>query len=442
MNTIEDRLRAATRAAADTVAPDSAPPLRLPRRPARRLSFPGRRLWRNWPAATAPLAAAAAVVAVVAASVVITGGMHGSPAGTRGHHPGTRTSTGQKVSPVVRLSVLNPAGRAALASVPPYYVALTGFTGERRQAVVRATATGAVLATVIAPRPYNTFSFVTGAADDRTFVLAAQQWWPIASGPSGAAAQKRDTYTPTRFFLLRLGPADGKVSLTALSVPPEPGSAWIDGIALSPDGSKLAVAHDRIAPETDPGIEVFALATGSEQSWVWSGAGWIGNFKPTGSPLSWTADGRTLAFQLNQANGVVAVRLLDTAAPGHSLRSSTLAVEWANGGVAGARGVVIAGTSAAAPASSLGGYNTLITPDGSKIVCVTADAKGPLGVTEFSASIGRMLSARDPQAQDVLWTNAMARMLIVATATEAGVLTGNQFTPIPGTSRINPSVAW
>jgi hypothetical protein len=53
-----------------------------------------------------------------------------------------------------------------------------------------------------------------------------------------------------------------------------------------------------------------------------------------------------------------------------------------------------------------------------------------------------MLPARDPQAQDVLWTNAMARTLIVATATEAGVLTGNQFTPIPGTSRINPSVAW
>ena len=117
-------------------------------------------------------------------------------------------------------------------------------------------------------------------------------------------------------------------------------------------------------------------------------------------------------------------------------------MEWANGGVTGADGVVIAGTSAAAPASSLGGYNTLITPDGSKIICVTADAKGPLGVTEFSASTGRMLPARDPQAQDVLWTNAMGRTLIVVTATEPGVLTGSQFTPIPGTPPGNSSVAW
>ena len=66
-----------------------------------------------------------------------------------------------------------PAARAAaLASVPPYYVALTGYAGRRQHAVVRASATGAVLATITAPKPYRTLTWVSGAADDRTFVLA------------------------------------------------------------------------------------------------------------------------------------------------------------------------------------------------------------------------------------------------------------------------------
>jgi hypothetical protein len=36
------------------------------------------------------------------------------------------------------------------------------------------TATGAALATISPPRPYGTFTGVSAAADNRTFVLAAQ----------------------------------------------------------------------------------------------------------------------------------------------------------------------------------------------------------------------------------------------------------------------------
>ena len=88
-------------------------------------------------------------IAVVAASLAITSG---APA------PAPQTAA---------------ARAAALASVPPYYVALTGYTGNATahwHAVVRATATGTALATVSPPRPYRTFSWVSGAADDRTFV--------------------------------------------------------------------------------------------------------------------------------------------------------------------------------------------------------------------------------------------------------------------------------
>ncbi len=73
MSSLEDRLRAATRAAAQTVAPDSAPPLRLPPWPVhRRVS----RRWHGWRRWLAP-AAAAASVAVVVGSLAIAGRTHG-----------------------------------------------------------------------------------------------------------------------------------------------------------------------------------------------------------------------------------------------------------------------------------------------------------------------------------------------------------------------------
>ncbi|MGE5131551.1 MAG: hypothetical protein ACM32E_01430, partial [Gemmatimonadota bacterium] len=58
MTTIEDRLRAATRAAAATVAPGSARPLRLPD-PAPGRDRPRWPRGRRWPGWQAPAAAAA-----------------------------------------------------------------------------------------------------------------------------------------------------------------------------------------------------------------------------------------------------------------------------------------------------------------------------------------------------------------------------------------------
>jgi hypothetical protein len=74
VNTLEERLRAATRAAARTVAADSAPPLRLPARPMHHRVPPRWHGWRRW---LAPAAAAASVIAVVAGLVAIGGRTHG-----------------------------------------------------------------------------------------------------------------------------------------------------------------------------------------------------------------------------------------------------------------------------------------------------------------------------------------------------------------------------
>ena len=76
-------------------------------------------------------------------------------------------------------------------------------------AELRSTRTGAVLARITPPRPYPSFTGVTGAADDRTFVLSAQGPQPSVVPP----------FPSQRFFLLRIDPAaraGARMTLTAL----------------------------------------------------------------------------------------------------------------------------------------------------------------------------------------------------------------------------------
>jgi len=90
----------------------------------------------------------------------------------------------------------------SLAGVPPYYVAVKNSS----QAQVRATATGATLATIKTSVP---FVGVTGAADDRTFVLDAQRQ---VMGPTVLWPD------PPKFYLLRLNASGGEQSLTRLAL--------------------------------------------------------------------------------------------------------------------------------------------------------------------------------------------------------------------------------
>jgi WD40 repeat protein len=416
MTTTEDRLREATRAAAGTVAPGSAPPLALPdppRRAAGRLPAAPRR-WAGW---LTPLAAAASVVAVVAGSLAAGQLLSGAAHQRSGRRPGDGTSS----------TTALPTEVALPTQVPKYFVGLVGgVMDQQRRAVVAATATGKTLATVIPPKPFGAFDWVSAAADDRTFVLAAQRWVPIWQR------------APVTFFRLVLTASGQPEKLRELPIRPERG---ISGIALSPDGTKLAVAV-RGGGTFGPKIEVFSTATGSERQWIWPGSGWIGLNKPEGQPLSWAANGRTLAFQLATGAGTE-VRLLDTAK--------------ASGYLVPSRRVLIY------PPSGRTGWingNALLTPDGSLVVAPIAKSHGnsnrlvtDLAITEFSATTGRPVRAVDQWAssaiesiqqavvQDVLWTGAGGRVMIVVsllrhsgarTLTSAiGVQIGRRFEPLP-----------
>jgi len=440
MNTVEDRLRAALRETAGEVTPQSVPPLHLHRPPGRRRGMAGPAARRRWAAWLAPLAAAASVTAVVAASLAISTAFHGGHRAARG-----------------------PAG--PFAGVPPYYVALAvkkpdlrPTIAQRQFAQVRATATGAVLAVVTPPKPYGTFSAAAAAGDGRTFVLAANRW-KVTRWARGSFTNA----TATRFFLLRLGAGGRPGPLTPLPIPAVPARATVSGFALTRDGSKLAVAlRGGRGGGPGPAIEVFSLATGAKQVWTWPGGGPItNNAGGNGEVLSWTADGRTLAFQQWVGNSID-VRLLDATTPGGSLRSdSRLAVQWKDD----AESLHFVHGKAS---NIINGFSAIITGDGTKIVAATvSETRHPLNselaFTEFSASTGKVVKVlgRWPipgmypgQIQDVLWTNSSGSTLIVIAHVpglptrdprssnnagyqiEFGVQRGNRFTPLPGAPRL------
>jgi hypothetical protein len=75
------------------------------------------------------------------------------------------------------------------------------------------------------------------------------------------------------FYLLWLTASGTEESLTLLAVPASPSGTVVSGLALSPDGSKLAVAVDSDSRPQAGLMEImtYTLATGAFYSWTTSG---------------------------------------------------------------------------------------------------------------------------------------------------------------------------
>jgi hypothetical protein len=422
MNLIEDRIRAAARAAAETVAPYSVPPLELP------AEHPRGDGWRRrW---LVPAAAAAAVI-VIAVTAVIVG-------------PATRT----------RVPAIAPAATApgpmlpgpSLASyvssgmIPPYFVAVA-FTGEAAQspavAVVHDTVSGHALATIKPSIRGGTIVGVSAAGDDRTFVLDEQPWvkYPVGVVAAGYPG-------PNSLYLLRLSSAGRVSSLSRLRVT-VPATQVLLAFALSPDGQRLALA---VAPKKGPArtdLKVVTLSTGSTRVWAANGIFRSGGTDSRG--LSWTADGRELAFEWQAKNvgefpGVEARLLSLTSAGGDLLAASRR---------------VITTTRQFKPSGSTfqvtdAEYDPAVTPDGSAIVTnsVYFQVKtkysgkawnGRYGFAEYSTRTGKLIRILGywkikPAGYfftQVLWSSPSGRVLIaVIPDGRMGVINGNEFTPL------------
>jgi len=188
-----------------------------------------------------------------------------------------------------------PSARAAVRGMPPFYVVAAH---NQPAAYVRDSATGQLRGTARLPAGTDPkLTQVTAAGDDRDFVLA------LFSPTRG-----------TRFYALRITGTGRSAGLTPLAIRPLPARDAVDSVALTADGTRLAVA---IQSGGQAGkIEVITLATGAVRTWTTTRGG---NGLPEN--LSWDAAGRRLAFFWAAPDAAAGLWLLDTSTAGGGLLS-------------------------------------------------------------------------------------------------------------------------
>ena len=420
MTELEDRLRTAFRTRADDI-PAVAPPLELPHRVGtdsvlrRGADRVGPLIRKRW---LAPAAAAAAVLGLVAGLFA--------------------ASSAPRTVPAAPIQM----------SIPRYYVALdsnrppSSYPEPVAYATVRETATGAVLARIKPPSPYNSFVAVSGAADDRTFAL-------LAMGPTDPFTQ----VTPERFFLLHIDPTAtsvaARVRLAALPADDIPGGDTagsappnqVDTMSLSPSGTSLAAILTVNGADL---LYLYNLATGTTRTWIRKCAGCrpddltyaIEN--PDVATLSWASNGKTLAFMIGVAIGPTQLRLLHLGAPGDNVQPDSTPFDIH---------------------SPVAAWNqAVMTPDGKSVFVSFNFTRGSLprpavnaSLMRYSVATGRVTrintlplilegghaggySNSGPQIADtILWTSYNGSKVIVADAAPGhavGVYSGGTYTPL------------
>jgi hypothetical protein len=338
----------------------------------------------------------------------------------------------------------------ATPAFPRYYVALTQACcgSARRQAVVGDSRTGRVLAT-ISPPDRGSFSGVTAAADDRTFILDDQlQTTQPANQPLSDSV----------WYLLRLTPgAAHPTQLTRLPAFKAPAGVVL-GVALAPDGRQLALM---VQSASGVWLRIYSVATGDSLHW-WSTPDELGSDTPgvgeNTFSLAWTPDGRDLTFTdtprtVSGGRQTEDLRRIAAVGSGHDLLADSrviLRLPWS-------------------PAPFLC-TNALVTPDGGSVVCGTTaqyenSASGTcvrtkLEFVSYSLATGgptRVLATHigpcQEQAATALWAAPSARtaigLLWIARAGTAslqftdtlGLIANGRFTPLPSAGVSQSSTA-
>ena len=345
------------------------------------------------------LAAAAAVVAVIATSVAITGGNRPRPNA--------------------------PAPRPSQYQVPPYYMYLPPpFEPSQYSAVIRSTATGAKIATVLPPKSDQFFA-VSGAGDDRTFALSASPQAWRAPKSCTHAFQTPACLAPIRLYLARFNPATGAATLRALPIPAI--HALDYAIALSPSGTELAVGTLlRNGKNVDAAqIREYSLTSGTVR--VWQGQGSVSN-------MAWAANGQ-LAFEWAGANDTDGIRILNTRTAG--------------GSILGASRLIVGGSQSGHYAIGSPAFG--VSGDGRTIVAPFVEKiwrNRPAGaeIRWYSVATGRETRVYSPPAASytyswqVLWTNSSGSKTVLYRSVPSktgrsdyfGVVSGSKFVQLPG----------
>jgi hypothetical protein len=330
---VEDQLRAAGRAVSEQVRDLPRLDLRTQQAAPRTRARTSRR-WSRGGGWLIPMAAAAAVVAVAVTLVVVRNPPQAA------HKAGAAPAASRSAGPAATSAPVDPE------ALPGYFVAINGLEVTSKltpgqsgvakdplpdSVIVGDTLTGQRLAT-ISPPAGSTFVGVTGTADDRTFVLGTERLVPGLLLPN----------QPQTWYLLRIRPGATPVqTLTRIDFP-IPSSADINGIALSPDGTKLAVLYQvagndsGVFPYNGPfTLGIYSVATGAAlRSWTgtdpYHGSYGYGSDMPDPNDnLTWTSDGQRLAFAYRSSSGPSAslyLRELNLADAGSDLFSDSTVI--------------------------------------------------------------------------------------------------------------------
>ena len=354
MTVLEDRLRSELRAESELITPESIVPLRLPSDTERVPGVLRRRGPRQWPSWLIPLAAAAAAAAVIVGTFALAHMLLGGGQGPRPAGPKYATVPANYAY-TVQGDIYNYKSHGT-----QYSASVNG-----RYLKVRSTATGKLLATVFPPKPYNNFSMITADASGTVFVLGAMADWQRYANTRPQVYRRNQT-TLMKFLELHISPA-GQTQMSSLSLPVRVTPAQEPSIALSPEGTRLAVAFGGGGQPAE--VAVVSVGSGRVRRWVSPRVSWTPQLNYQGA---WTADGRTLVLQRwdvirNPSRQAVLrwhppattqVELIDTLAPGGTLGAGRLLVLHP-------------------PAGESAPADVFITPDGTKLIGGTGKSGFP-----------------------------------------------------------------
>ena len=391
---VERVVRAAIDGTATEIGPDELAPLHLMPRsgvaqdadPGSALAGPGSVRARRGRGLSRPVAALAAAAAVV----VIAGASFGAASALRAD----------------RAEMTGPAAATgALALIPRYSVALV-MVRRLDVAEVINSLTGRVVATMQLPKPYNSVDAITADAGGRTFVLDAQVRWIASKHREKVALGRTQLFTVT----LTQKPGPQQFAATPLRLPSRPRNWHVESLALSPDGTKLAVAYDYYEGDTGlfstTGSRLIAYTMPSGVAHVFRGNWGFGQGLFDPGSISWAADDKTLTLDTYVSVPPRAIELFNADAVGGTIASNSRPLYNVRPGFH-------------FPAT----LDVRILPDGTKVVFGAYTHNHPNHLAEVSTATGKLVGTITlspplvegavPVLSNILWTDRSGSVMLL-----------------------------
>jgi hypothetical protein len=331
----------------------------------------------------AALAAAAAVIAIAGASFGAASALRADRAEVTGPRPAA----------------------GALALIPRYSIALV-MSHRLDVAEVIDSVTGRAAATLQVPKPYNSVDAITADAGGRTFVLDAQ-----VLRYTGKHRQN-PVHGRTQLFMVTLTQKAGPQQFTAtpLRLPSRPKSWHVESLALSPDGTRLAVYYDYYDGGTglfrtaNSRLVIYTMASGAAR--VFRGTWGLGQGPFDPGSTSWAADDKTLTLDTYASVPPRAIELFNADAANGTIASNSRPLYNVRPGFY-------------FPTT----LDVRILPAGTKVVFGAYTHKHPNQLAEVSTATGKLVDAiilnpplvqgAVPALSNIAWTDRSGSVMIL-----------------------------